>query len=1093
MSAVIETIALRYQQDLDDAAVPVSGEPEARLTTPVSTLLKDLAEANGMGTIRLIRETRLDRTRPDFAVCSEGAHSSDVTHRGFIELKAPGLGADPAKWRGRNASQWEHMKVEAEVLIVTDGKDMRLFVNGVQQGEAATLPYDAGKQWDHAPLIGLLRRFLEARPRPVVTVSDLSARLALRAIDIRDRLMNLLSTPGAARAEANAAHKAWRKYVHPHATDANFCDGVAQVVCYGMTLAALTGDDLPDRLTLRSGRDALRHVSPVMAAAFSPLIDKPKLLDAARPEIGALESLINAIDRNKVNVSADHRGDPWLYFYEDFLAAYDPKARREAGVYYTPLPVVKAMVNIVDHVLIHVFGRKQGFADPSVITLDPAAGTGTFPLAVVDKAVERSSTGANTKIGGDRAAKTLGSNLYAFELLPGPYSVAHLRLTQRLSSLSNGQVEAAQVLLADTLDSPDQPHEPDLELGDAETLTREQVRVQEVKRRRPITVIIGNPPYRRVRSDDTGRGSGGWVTSGPISHDHPGALFDDILGIAKRTTIFSHQASLYNLYIYFWRWAIWKAFEDHGDEPGIVSFITASSWLSGPGFAGLRQIVREICDDAWIIDLGGDNVGSHPEENVFAIETPVAIVTLVRRGASDKTVPARIRYRKVHGTAAEKIAAMTTVSQQDDPLVGDWHEAPTGWTEGFLPIDDDAEWTGMPLVTDLFPWQQPGCKLNRTWPVAPAANLLSRRWDRFTATKDRKEREDLFVTANTGRNIDTKVGAMQVLATLQSGSPHENIVRYGYRSYDRQHVLHDLRLMALERPSLWNSMSNRQIFLVSTLTKSVSQGQATTVSAYVPDLHMFRGSFGGKDIIPIWRDSACREPNMTTGLAGLLSDRIGVNEVGVEDLAAYVHALTGGPAYQEMFAERLRTPGLRVPITANADLWREAVALGRRLIAAQTFGERMSNDHDPVPMPNLQWDAPVTTIPETMRDVRYEGNVLHIGDGRLEGVPTEVWTYEISGMPVVRKWLGYRTAKGAGRAASSLNPLDRIRPVSWSNDWHDELVAVVCAINTTLHLTDDARSLLLRILSGIKIPTSDLPVPHDRERKPPKEMGQLFA
>lgn len=47
---------------------------------------------------------------------------------------------------------------------------------------------------------------------------------------------------------------------------------------------------------------------------------------------------------------------------------------------------VQAMVNIVDHLLVFKFGKRLGFADPSVTILDPATGTGTFPLAVIDAA-----------------------------------------------------------------------------------------------------------------------------------------------------------------------------------------------------------------------------------------------------------------------------------------------------------------------------------------------------------------------------------------------------------------------------------------------------------------------------------------------------------------------------------------------------------------------------------------------------------------------------------------------------------------------------------------------------------------------------------
>ena len=92
-----------------------------------------------------------------------------------------------------------------------------------------------------------------------------------------------------------------------------------------------------------------------------------------------------------------------------------------------------------------------------------------------------------------------------------------------------------------------------------------------------------------------------------------------------------HAKNLYNDYVYFWRWALWKVFENKGG-PGIVSFITAASYLRGPGFAGMRQVMRQTFDELWIIDLEGDNLGARKTENVFAIQTPVAIAIGVRYG-----------------------------------------------------------------------------------------------------------------------------------------------------------------------------------------------------------------------------------------------------------------------------------------------------------------------------------------------------------------------------------------------------------------------------------------------------------------------------
>lgn len=377
------------------------------------------------------------------------------------------------------------------------------------------------------------------------------------------------------------------------------------------------------------------------------------------------------------------------------------------------------------------------------------------------------------------------------------------------------------------------------------------------------------------------------------------SLFDDILDVAKEHTIFSHHASLYNLYVYFWRWAIWKAFEAHGDGPGIISFITASSWLHGPGFVGLRKLVREICDEVWVIDLGGDNYGANPEENVFAIGTPVAVVTMVREDRTDRNSPAAVHYRRVRGTSEQKLAAMRAVAESDGPLAGEWTEAPSAWLAPFMPSTGDAEWEELPLITDLFPWQQPGCKFGRTWPIAPSKGELERRWNTFVGATPR-DRPSLFFTGSSGRKITTKVAGLPKLSEATTKDSSQPIVRYGYRSFDRQWCFDDPRMTNLERPSLWQSQSRSQLFLVSLLTSQISAGPALSASAYVPDLHYFRGSFGGKDVIPLWRDAAATQPNMTAGLAELLGRRYGRTDgtpsATVENLAAYCYALLSGTA-----------------------------------------------------------------------------------------------------------------------------------------------------------------------------------------------------
>ena len=85
-----------------------------------------------------------------------------------------------------------------------------------------------------------------------------------------------------------------------------------------------------------------------------------------------------------------------------------------------------------------------------------------------------------------------------------------------------------------------------------------------------------------------------------------------------------HIKNLYNDYVYFWRWAVWQATE-LPPGPGVVAFITASSYLDGVSMGGVRNLLRAAFDELWIIDLGGEGRGAQTEENVFDIRTPVAI------------------------------------------------------------------------------------------------------------------------------------------------------------------------------------------------------------------------------------------------------------------------------------------------------------------------------------------------------------------------------------------------------------------------------------------------------------------------------------
>ncbi|NKU22013.1 hypothetical protein GS907_26115 [Rhodococcus hoagii] len=153
-------------------------------------------------------------------------------------------------------------------------------------------------------------------------------------------------------------------------------------------------------------------------------------------------------------------------------------------------------------------------------------------------------------------------------------------------------------------------------------------------------------------------------------------------------------------------------------------------------------------------------------------------------------------------------------------------------------------------------------------------------------------------------------------------------------------------MINLERPALWQSLSDQQLFLVTPGTMTLGTGPAITASIGVPDLHYFRGSFGGKDVVPLYRDQEAAKPNITRGLLDLLTDRLG-SSVSPEDLAAYCFALAAHDGYTTMFWDHLEHSAVRIPLTADAELFTEAVELGRQLLWLQTeaHGSVAQTDH----------------------------------------------------------------------------------------------------------------------------------------------------
>jgi hypothetical protein len=211
--------------------------------------------------------------------------------------------------------------------------------------------------------------------------------------------------------------------------------------------------------------------------------------------------------------------------------------------------------------------------------------------------------------------------------------------------------------------------------------------------------------------------------------------------------------------------------------------------------------------------------------------------------------------------------------------------------------------------------------------------------------------------------------------------------------------------------------------------------------------------------------------------------------VSAENLFAYAYGILASPSYVETFSEELVLPGPRLPVTKDAVLFREVAALGRTLIGLHTYGERVGGR---VPRGEARNTVAVPTTPEGYPDgFSYDpqARTLHVGAGAFATVSPEVWGVSVSGLEVLRSWLGYRMRERAGRASSEL---DAIRPERWTAELTRELLELLWVLEATVAAWPELAEKLAAVVVGEVFTASEFPVPTGAERKPP-EMSEEGA
>jgi hypothetical protein len=382
--------------------------------------------------------------------------------------------------------------------------------------------------------------------------------------------------------------------------------------------------------------------------------------------------------------------------------------------------------------------------------------------------------------------------------------------------------------------------------------------------------------------------------------------------------------------------------------------------------------------------------------------------------------------------------------------------------------------------------------------IAPDAESLVRRWQQLINAPVEKKEALFHATLRGGKPADRHIRSivreslpgfeLRTTPIIKEKGPCVPPVPYGFRSFNRQWIIPDPRVITQPNAELWRAYSEKQIYLTALMAHSPTSGPAFTFANLLPDLHHYKGSFGGR-AFPLWRDAAATEPNLPPKLLGFLAKKYKA-PVTAEDFLAYLAAVAAHPAYCARFQKDLTQPGLRIPLTASGKLFAEAVELGQRVIWLHTFGERYADPKAGRPAgpprlpkeraPRIPKEGAIPADPDAMPDEidynRGKRRVL-VGSGFIDNVPPEVWNYEVSGKRVLTQWFSYRKRNRERPIIGDRRPpskLGEIQPDHWLAEYTTELLNVLHVLGGLVDLEPHQARLLERICAGPQITATDL-------------------
>ena len=620
------------------------------------------------GVTALNEPKRVKCGAPDFII------SSGEIVIGHVEAKDLHIGLRGMK--DTNKAQQERYKAALPNLIYTNGLDWDFYRDGALIASVTIADYLMGispKPNEYEALANLLRDFIAQKPQTITSPRELAERMAGKANLIKDVLRKTLADDEAVQNELTAQYQAFKENLIHDITPEDFADIYAETIAYGM-FAARLHDTTLDTFSRQEALELLPKSNPFLRSLFS-YVAGYDLDDRIAWIIDDLARVFQACDVAKLMEGFGKltgQNDPFLHFYETFLAAYNPSKRKARGVWYTPEPVVNFIVRAVDEVLQTEFGLPDGLADTSKVTidwdtgqtdkkgkaqtikkevhrvqiLDPATGTGTF-LAEVIKQIAPKIQDVAPGMWSSYIEADLIPRLHGFELLMASYAMCHMKLDMILTEMGYKPTRNPPRLSVYLTNSLEEGEPANQTIPFTQWLSREAKGANTIKRDMPIMCVIGNPPYL-----GEGGVSEGWI----------GSLMDDYKkepgGLEKLKE--RNPKWLNDLYVKFIRLSS-HLIEKNGE--GVLGFITNHGYLDNPTFRGMRWHLLNTFDRIWVLDLHGNakkkevTPEGKPDKNVFDIQQGVSIIIGVKKKDGGNGL-AEVMHGDLWGARAAKYEAL---------------------------------------------------------------------------------------------------------------------------------------------------------------------------------------------------------------------------------------------------------------------------------------------------------------------------------------------------------------------------------------------------------------------------------------------------